>query len=113
MTRVDLHLHSTASDGQYSPAKVVKLALERQVSVISLTDHDTLDGVPEAVAAARASGGVTVIPGVEISTDVPGKYEVFVNLTKAVDYGIARFYLNETKLGDPLDLYNPSVITTG
>ena len=48
------------------------------------------------------------LPAVE-----PGKYEVFVNLTKAVDYGIARFYLNETKLGDPLDLYNPSVITTG
>ncbi len=48
------------------------------------------------------------LPAVE-----PGKYEVLVNLTKAVDYGIARFYLNETKLGDALDLYNPSVITTG
>jgi predicted metal-dependent phosphoesterase TrpH len=76
MTRVDLHLHSTASDGQYSPTRVVQLALERQVGVISLTDHDTLSGVQEALDAARASGGVTVIPGVEISTDVPGKYEI-------------------------------------
>ena len=76
MARVDLHLHSTASDGQYSPTQVVQLALEKQVEVISLTDHDTLSGVQEALDAARASGGVTVIPGVEISTDVPGKYEI-------------------------------------
>lgn len=80
MARVDLHLHSTASDGQYSPTQVVQLALERQVEVISLTDHDTVSGVQEAVDAAaandRADGGVTIIPGVEISTDVPGKYEI-------------------------------------
>ena len=76
MTRVDLHLHSTASDGQYSPTQVVQLALEKQVEVISLTDHDTLAGVQEALDAARSSEDVTVIPGVEISTDVPGKYEI-------------------------------------
>ena len=76
MTRVDLHLHSTASDGQFSPTRVVQLALEKQVGVISLADHDTLAGVPEALDAARAIEGVTVIPGVEISTDVPGKYEI-------------------------------------
>ena len=51
---------------------------------------------------------VVDLPAVE-----PGKYEVLVNLTKAVDYGIARFYLNETKLGDALDLYNSSVIFGG
>jgi len=56
-------------------------------------------------------------PGDELVLDLPeveaGTYEVFVNLTKAVDYGIAQFYLNDTKLGDAVDLYNRPVITTG
>jgi len=55
--------------------------------------------------------------GDELVLDLPsveaGKYEVIVNLTKALDYGIARFYLNGIELGDVVDLYNPSVITTG
>ncbi len=55
--------------------------------------------------------------GDAVRKDLPdtdaGKYEVFVNLTKAIDYGIAQFYLIETKLGGAVDLYNRSVITTG
>ncbi len=73
--RIDLHLHSTASDGQYTPTELVQRAAARQVQVIALTDHDTMGGVQEALRAAE-SNRVMVIPGVEISTDVPGKYEL-------------------------------------
>jgi hypothetical protein len=56
-------------------------------------------------------------PGNELVLELPevsaGKYEVLVNLTKAVDYGVVEFYLNDAKLGEAIDLYNSSVITTG
>lgn len=67
---VDLHLHTTASDGAYSPTEIVRMALEAGLRAVAITDHDTMDGVEEAVAAA-AGTGVTVIPGVEISSDLP------------------------------------------
>ena len=54
--RVDLHMHSTASDGVYSPADVVQLALTHQMDVIALTDHDSVSGVLSAQDAAAASG---------------------------------------------------------
>src|SRR5258708_37925671 len=66
--RLDLHLHSTASDGVYSPTEVVKIALTNQVNVISLTDHDNVAGLEEARKAA-ASSGLTVLPGVELSSE--------------------------------------------
>ena len=66
--RVDLHLHSTASDGLFTPSEVVRLALERGLSVIALTDHDTLDGVAEARQAAVGTG-LEVITGVEVNSE--------------------------------------------
>lgn len=71
MSRVDLHLHSTASDGKYSPATLVAKAAELGLKVISLTDHDSIDGIIPALKAAKAFPGLTFIPGVEISTDLP------------------------------------------
>jgi predicted metal-dependent phosphoesterase TrpH len=68
---IDLHTHSTASDGSYSPAEVVRLAKEGGLAAVALTDHDTVDGLPEAVAAGEELG-VEVIPGVEISAQFPG-----------------------------------------
>jgi len=68
---IDLHTHSTASDGSYSPAEVVRLAKEGGLAAMALTDHDTVDGLPEAVAAGQEFG-VEVIPGVEISAQFPG-----------------------------------------
>ncbi|MBM4465547.1 MAG: PHP domain-containing protein [Chloroflexi bacterium] len=70
ISRVDLHLHSTASDGQFSPSELVAMALERNLLAIAITDHDTTEGVDEALEAARGTG-LEVIPGVEISCDVP------------------------------------------
>jgi predicted metal-dependent phosphoesterase TrpH len=66
---IDLHTHSTASDGLLSPARLVALATERGLRVLALTDHDTTDGLPEAQAAAAAAG-LRFIPGVELSTHV-------------------------------------------
>jgi predicted metal-dependent phosphoesterase TrpH len=71
VSRVDLHLHSTASDGKYSPATLVAKAAELGLKVISLTDHDSIDGIIPALKAAKAFPGLTFIPGVEISTDLP------------------------------------------
>jgi predicted metal-dependent phosphoesterase TrpH len=76
-SEIDLHLHSTASDGRYSPTELVHLALERNLRVIALTDHDTTTGLDEAISAAHETG-VTVIPGVEISTNVPGTHELHI-----------------------------------
>jgi len=66
--RVDLHIHSTASDGALTPSEVVRLALERALSTIALTDHDTLGGVTEAQQAALGTG-LEVIPGLEINSE--------------------------------------------
>lgn len=68
--RTDLHCHSTASDGVYAPRALVRLARDRAVDVIALTDHDTIAGHPEAIAAGREFG-VRVIPGIEISSLAP------------------------------------------
>ena len=66
---VDLHVHTTASDGQLSPADVVQKALEIGLAAVAITDHDTTEGVTEALEAARGTG-LDVVPGVEISTDI-------------------------------------------
>ena len=63
---VDLHTHSTASDGQYTPTQLVQRAVVRGIAVLALTDHDTTEGVEEA-AKAGAGCGIRIIPGVELS----------------------------------------------
>lgn len=68
--RIDLHTHSTASDGTLSPVALVELAAQRGIAVLALTDHDTTAGVDDATRTG-APLGVTVIPGIEFSTDVP------------------------------------------
>ena len=62
----DLHTHSTASDGQYTPAQLVRLAKDRGLEALALTDHDTLDGLEEAVSAGQALG-LRVLLGIELS----------------------------------------------
>ena len=66
--RLDLHMHSTASDGAFAPADVVRLALDKQLDVIALTDHDNTDGVLPARRAAEGTP-LTVIAGVELSAE--------------------------------------------
>ncbi len=71
MELIDLHVHSNASDGTFAPAEVVRLAGEGGLKALALTDHDTIDGLAEAVAAGAAYG-VEVIPGIEVSARYPG-----------------------------------------
>ncbi|MBI2847646.1 MAG: PHP domain-containing protein [Chloroflexi bacterium] len=71
MSRVDLHLHSTASDGCFTPAEIVRKSAEVGMAVIALADHDTVAGILPALEAARAFPDLRVIPGIEINTDVP------------------------------------------
>jgi hypothetical protein len=86
--RLDLHAHSTASDGELSPAELVRLAVDRGLSTLALTDHDTTEGID---AARRAAAGtpLELIPGVELSADVPHA-EVHV-LGYYIDWHTARF----------------------
>lgn len=64
----DLHLHTYYSDGDYSPADIVAVAAQKNLSLIAITDHDTMAGVAEAIGAGKAHG-VKVITGVEFSVD--------------------------------------------
>ena len=66
---LDLHIHTTASDGTCTPEQVVRMAKKKGFSLIAITDHDTMDGVKEALAAG-ARENISVIPGVEISAGV-------------------------------------------
>ena len=71
MSEVDLHIHSTASDGRLSPEEVVLKSAEAGLTIIALADHDTVDGIAPALETARAFPGLKMIPGIEMSTDVP------------------------------------------
>jgi Predicted metal-dependent phosphoesterases (PHP family) len=70
MILIDLHTHSTCSDGTLKPEALVRAAKARKVSVLSLTDHDTTEGVPEFLAACRHTG-VRGLSGIELSADAP------------------------------------------
>ncbi len=70
MAFVDLHVHSTASDGEYAPSEVLRRAAEAGLSAIALTDHDTLGGMPEAEDAGERFG-VQVVAGCEFSASAP------------------------------------------
>lgn len=70
MSKVDLHLHSNASDGLLSPSEVIYKAIEKKLKIVSLTDHDTIEGTAEAIKAAKDYPQLVFIPGVEMSTDI-------------------------------------------
>jgi predicted metal-dependent phosphoesterase TrpH len=76
----DLHTHSTASDGAYAPAELVRQAASAGVTHLALTDHDSTDGLTEAQAAARDCGNIRLIPGVEISVSWQDKSVHIVGL---------------------------------
>jgi hypothetical protein len=113
---IDLHTHSTVSDGSDQPADIPKLAAEAGCTAVALTDHDRLDGVSEAAAAAAALG-VELVPGCELSCEVPtGTMHVLVYFVEAgegplqdelVRLQVARDTRNQrmaTKLADELGL---------
>jgi len=82
MIRPDLHLHTTASDGVYAPAQLVQQLQRADITLFSITDHDTMGGL-EAAEEAATLRGLAFLPGVEISTE--GEAEVHI-----LGYGVAR-----------------------
>ncbi len=69
---IDLHTHSTCSDGTYTPTELVELAKKIGLSALALTDHDTIDGLEEFQAAGKACG-IETIPGIEFAAGLMGK----------------------------------------
>ena len=67
---IDLHAHSTFSDGSLSPEALAEAGREAGLSALALTDHDTVDGLPSFMAACGRQPGLTGVPGVEISAEV-------------------------------------------
>ncbi|MCM1064610.1 MAG: PHP domain-containing protein [Eubacterium sp.] len=96
---VDLHVHSNRSDGTFSPTQLVDYAMEKGLAAFALTDHDTVDGLEEALGYAKQlrgslppdkAGSVPeVIPGIEFSTEYQGRDVHIVGLY--IDYNNARF----------------------
>ncbi|RLB07553.1 MAG: phosphoesterase [Deltaproteobacteria bacterium] len=70
MREVDLHVHTTASDGTMSPAEVVRYAKEKGLRAIAITDHDTIEGLDEGIREGKVQK-LEVIPGLELSVDYP------------------------------------------
>lgn len=95
MRQVDLHVHSTRSDGTYSPAELVDYATEKGLAAFALTDHDTVSGLDEAISYAaqlRSNGSVEVpevIPGIEFSTEYQGSPS-----SRGQDVHIVGLYIN-------------------
>ena len=76
MRAIDLHTHTCKSDGSYTPTELVDYAIEKNLAAVAITDHDSIEGLDEAVAHAaalieRGLPSVEMIPGIEFST----KYE--------------------------------------
>ncbi len=72
MKIIDLHVHSTCSDGTYTPTELIDYAIEKGLSAIALTDHDTLDGYNEFMEYGKTKG-IETVPGIEFSADNYGR----------------------------------------
>lgn len=83
-SRIDLHAHTNASDGEHAPEELVQIARARGIAYLGIADHDTIAGLARAVAAARAHGDIEIVPAVEFSTDWE-KREIHI-LAYLVDY---------------------------
>jgi len=69
MKTIDLHTHSTASDGTYSPSELIAYAIKQGLSAVAITDHDTMRGIPEALAYISDHHlNIELVPGIEVST---------------------------------------------
>ena len=72
MKKVDFHVHTNFSDGLLSPKDVVKRASNNGVSILAITDHDTIDGISEAIEESKLHN-IKIIPGIELSTNYNGE----------------------------------------
>ncbi len=103
----DLHVHSCFSDGTYTPTKLAAYAKEKGLKAFALTDHDTVLGIDEAMAAGKTQG-IEVIPGIEFSTNYAEK-DIHV-LGLGIDWKDARFLRKLREFQDSRDLRNRKMI---
>jgi len=104
---IDLHTHTTASDGSFTPSQLVHHAREKGLRALAVTDHDTIDGNKEALDAG-ASEGLEVVPGIEISVDYsPGSMHM---LGYFIDTESQRLQEKLALLQDSRSDRNPKII---
>lgn len=103
MNKVDLHVHSIKSDGSYSPTELVDYAITKGLSAFALTDHDTTDGLDEAIEYAKDKP-IRVIPGIELSTEYLGKDIHIVGLF--INHHSEKFLKEIKEFRDSRDLRN-------
>jgi predicted metal-dependent phosphoesterase TrpH len=96
MGEIDLHIHTTASDGMLTPSQVVRLAKERNLKAIAITDHDSIDGVREALDQGRRVS-LEVIPGVEISANSKAGNLHLLGYYVQTEHGILKEKLDRLK----------------
>ena len=72
MRFIDLHVHTTASDGSFTPSEVCQMALDKGLAALAITDHDTVDGVPEAIRFMEYTGSS--------SYGIDSRYRTFMQL---------------------------------
>jgi len=104
---IDLHCHSTASDGRLAPEEVVALAVKKNLRALALTDHDTVGGIA-AFQQAGAAAGLETIPGVEVSAEFTKGTMHIVGLF--VDIGNASFLAFLKQLADGRKVRNPQIV---
>ena len=97
MQPVDLHIHSSFSDGKYNPVEIIEFAKKTGMKTISITDHDSISGIEIAINAG-SKAGIEVIPGIEFSTDLDGN-EVHI-LGYFIDYKNEKLleFINKMKI---------------
>jgi predicted metal-dependent phosphoesterase TrpH len=104
---IDLHTHTTASDGSFTPSQLVHHAKEKGLKVLAVTDHDTIDGNEEALSAGKREG-LEVVPGIEISVDYsPGSMHM---LGYFIDTGNRQLKEKLALLQDSRSDRNPKII---
>ena len=94
MRAIDLHTHSIYSDGSLTVEELIDLAIEKGLSHIALTDHDTVDGVRRAMDYA-ADKDITVIPGIELSSEYNGRDIHIVGLNIDIENEEFKEYLKD------------------
>ncbi len=111
----DLHNHSTASDGEYTPSELVLQAREIGLKAIALTDHDTIAGLDEAIGAGHESG-IKVIPGIAIKRKFidlvnTGTVNVIISSIKNTASNQNMILIAKLNLGPPLPVFSAGLIS--
>lgn len=108
MNQIDLHMHTTCSDGTMSPQEIIAYAKEKGLRTISVTDHDTISHIKEVISAATGSG-IEVIPGIEVSAEYDSRGTMHI-LGYYIDPDNDELYAMLKDFRDGRDTRNPQIV---